>query len=166
MEIQSVIKGIVTKEMNNGRTLDTAIKVVFLNAYLLSLWRYVFPPCVKRTSVFSSNFTMPGIICPSYRKIPNTFFTLIPKSRNSVLGKNFIYFFLEWQFGHNNSIDLWCSSPICIGTTWIEHDSRYQYQFPRLYRRKIMGTWKLPYQLHEINNIQWFEWHDSIWFSR
>ena len=30
MEIQSVIKGIVTKEMNNGRTLDTAIKVSFL----------------------------------------------------------------------------------------------------------------------------------------
>ena len=35
MEIQSVIKGIVTKEMNNGRTLDTAIKVSFLRAYFL-----------------------------------------------------------------------------------------------------------------------------------
>ena len=33
MEIQSVIKGIVTKEMNNGRTLDTAIKVSFLGVY-------------------------------------------------------------------------------------------------------------------------------------
>ena len=33
MEIQSVIKGIVTKEMNNGRTLDTAIKVSFLGGY-------------------------------------------------------------------------------------------------------------------------------------
>ena len=31
-----------------------------LNAYLILLWRYVFPPCVKRTSVFSSNFSMPG----------------------------------------------------------------------------------------------------------
>ena len=31
-----------------------------LNAYLILLWRYVFPPCVERTSVFSSNFSMPG----------------------------------------------------------------------------------------------------------
>ena len=51
-----------------------------------------FLPVLKEHLFFSSNFSMPGIIFPSYRKIPNTFWTLIPKSSNSVLVKSYIFF--------------------------------------------------------------------------